>query len=213
MFVLIHKDQIKVGPRTWSYSFFNEFLKDNNINYTLSFNKPSEPIFHNEFKILPYSVIEIQYDPLFEELVGPKITINKTNAIGTYTKKPLRLEISKDKMKEIVSRNRYNVETMGCEYTFPDNEKVLLNTNRVERSIYFETLVTLPDNATVNFKFSGAKWRVINKEDISNIIAFGSMFIQEAFTWEATKYLEIENATIENIRDIELQHPLLRKEV
>lgn len=211
LYALVHNNRITVGPRSWSRSFFLEYLEDEDLDTSgLPRSNPGEAIITETWKILPVS--EITYPEMsetFEQLVGPFWTIHKDHITGIYNKTDKKLDVIKSDLKNVVASNRYNVEVGKLEYTFSDGQVVQLYTDRDGRMIYLDTLHALPDGMTVPFKFHGGVFRTaVTKQELHEIVRLGAIHIATAFGWEAQKVAEIENAkTIEELKNIELRHP------
>ena len=217
MYALIHNGKIQVGPRQWNYSFFERYLSDNNLDIdSLPRSEPAEPIITDTWQILPVtSVIQPNYDPMFEQLVGPTWTIHEENwstsahVTGEYTVTDQTISIIKGKMKEIVTNDRYDVENGGCDYTFAsDNMTVGLYTNRDDRGTYLNVYLVLPDGGSSVFKFPGGVFRLVTKEELLALVQYGMAFIQAAFDWEAAKHDEIGACdTVAALKLIDYRHP------
>lgn len=210
-FALVHNNEIKVGPRIWTYSFFLDYIQENNLDSTLlTRSQPSEPIVTDEWKILPVvDVSTISIDSTYEEPVGPFLTILDDRVESVFLKRDRSLELIKGDLKNIVAYNRYNFEVGKLEYTFSDGETVELFTEREERAIYLQTLSIMSDSDTIPFKFKGNKFRsAVTKSQLSEIVQLGFSHIRSAFEWENLKNVEIENgSTINELKAIELKHP------
>lgn len=209
MYGLIHNNAIKVGPRTWSYSFFNQYLVDNNLdNNSLPRNNPNGPIITSEWKILPVnSVNNLSYNDLFEQLSGPFWTIYDDYINGEYTVVDLSVEASKSKLKEIITSNRYAAETGELKFTFPDEQEVFLFTSREDRSTYLDAYLIMNENDTITFKFMNGVFKPVTKEELGQIVTAGANHIKLCFEWESNKYNEIDLCnTLEELKLVNLQY-------
>lgn len=211
MYALIYNNQIEVGPRDWLYSMFKDFLDEEGLDASeLPRIAPSEPIVTTQWKILPVESIDIpSYDSLFEQLSGPFLTINEFNVTGYYDVVPDSIVSSKSKMKTIVTNNRYYGENKGTTFTFSDGQKVGIYTSREDRNIYLQAYQIIQEGDTIWFKFPNSIFRNVTKEELGQIVATGSSWIQNAFNWEQNKYNEIDSATtVEELKTIELNNPI-----
>lgn len=210
MYGLIHNNIIQVGPRTWSYGFFNEYLTDNNLDNTnLPRNDPNSAIITSTWKILPVvSLIEPSYNSSFQQLAGPYWTINNDNITGRYDVVDVTVDFCKSKLKEIVTLNRYIVETGELMFTFSDGEQVQLYTTREDRSTYLDAYLILGDSDTITFKFVNGVFKTINKTELGQIVSTGALHIKNCFEWESNKHTEIDNCTtLDQLKLIETRHP------
>lgn len=210
MYALIHNNQIQVGPRQWSWSFFKDYLDEQDLDASLlTKDEPEEPIITDTWKILPVEHIAVpSYDMMFEQLAGPFLTIGDTSVTGYFDVVPESINIAKNKMKGIVTNNRYVREMSGVEYTFSDGNKILVSTTRENRSIYNQTYQGMADGEIISFKFSPNAFQQVTKLELSEIIANINALVQSAFSWEYDKYAEIDSAnTIDDLKTIQLYDP------
>lgn len=210
MYGLVHNNRIQVGPRTWSYNFFNDYLVENNLdNSELSRNDPAGPIITSEWKILPVtSLLQPTYDNKFEQLAGPYWSINESDITGYYDIADLSVDSSKSILKSIVTDNRYKVETGKLIFTFSDGQEVQLFTSREDRSTYLDAYLIMADNAKITFKFVNSVFRAVTKTELGQIVATGSNHIKTCFEWEAQKHAEIDACVnLNELKPIELRHP------
>lgn len=208
-YALIHNNQIEVGPRTWLWSAFKEYLDDAELDSSaLSRKVPTEPIITSEWKILPVH-IEISPDHTypFEQLAGPFLTINENDVTGTWGIAPIEnIDIAKGHFKGIVTNNRYAVEVAGIKVTVQGTE-VTVDTSRDGRQIYFDTFLAMSDAETINWKFNEG-WVAVTKDDMSAIVSAGKEHIQNCFNWEKEKWEAIDACTTRSeFEAIELRHP------
>lgn len=210
MYALIHNNQIQVGPRQWSWSFFKDYLDEEGLDATaLPRVNPNEPIITAEWKIVPVTIDALPaVDAPYEQLAGPFLTINADSVTGHYSTAPVAIESIKNTLKATVTANRYTAETAGTKYTLADNTEVTLLTNREDRGVYVDTLNTLADGDSVVFKFPGNVFKTITKVELAQIVAAGAAYVCDVFVWEANKYTEIDSATdVATLKTIELRHP------
>jgi len=210
MYALIHNGAIQVGPRTWAYSFFKEYLDEEGLDSTaLPRKDPGGLIVTDSWKILPVTNInQPAYNSDFEQLEGPFWTITDTNVTGSYNAVPQTMSMAQGKLKEKVTNTRYRIENGGAEYTLLDGTTVTIYTAREDRSVYLDAYQVIPDGTDILFKFKGNVFKLVAKEELSSIIAAGAAHIQNSFVWEAGKYAEIDNATtIDELKLIDIRHP------
>lgn len=208
MYALVINNSIQVGPRDWSYGMFRNYLETNNLDFSLLPFRYVEPIIAEAWKIIPVTeLIKPEHNPLFEEFAGPYWTIYDNYITGYYDKIDRPLHFIKGDMKNQIAANRYNVEISGITYTFADNTTVGLYTEREERNVYLDALLVMGDEDTIDFKFKNGVFKTVNKLELQAIVAAGSLHIKNAFAWESTKTIEIDNATtLDELKSIELRH-------
>ena len=211
IYALIYNNEIKVGPRTWHYGFFNNFLTSNNLdNSNLPLTDPNSEVIGNNWSILPVLIDTApSYQSPFQQLAGPFLTINANNVTGYYTVANCTVDFIQNILKNKVTENRYIVETMGCSYTFPDGNTVSLLTDRTNRNMYLQAAQLIPDsNTQILFKFPNNYFRLVTKADMANVSNAVAYWVQDAFNWESNTYIQIESSTtIDALMNINTVNP------
>lgn len=211
MYALIQDNQIKVGPRDWRYYFFKQYLDTNNLDSSaLPITEPSDrKVITAEWKIIPVTQLDTPvYDPLFEQLAGPIWSVGSDSITGAYTVADLSVESSKSKLKEVVTDTRYKVEIGGCPFTFPDGSAVTLYTTREDRGVYLQAYQIMSEGQSIVFKFEGAVFKSVTRDELGMIVATGAAHIQAAFDWESQLYADIDVCeTIEQLKLVDLTYP------
>lgn len=211
MYGLIHNEKIQVGPRSWNYAFFKEYLDDNSLSAsTLPLNEPRVSIYGDGWKILRVTEMNVpQIDQTFEMNVGPFWTIHEDRITGSYTKKDKTVDQVKGGLKAIVAANRYAAEVKDISFTFGDGQVVVLFTNREDRDIYLNTYIIMGDEETVSFKFKHGTFRQgVSKSELSEIVALLRSQVKAAFEWETEKAIEIDSYdNIIDLKLVETRHP------
>lgn len=212
MFALIHNNKIQVGPRTWVYSFFREYLEENELDFSIlprvTPTGSTEPVIGIGWKILPVTIATPGYDSTYEQLEGPFYTIGESLITGTYNVLPTSLEHSKSVLRQKVTDHRYYGENKGTQFTFADNQTVTIYTNREDRGTYLQAYQLLPDGASIVFKFQGGIFRSVTKQELLSIVMTGVEWIQSAFEWEAAKIEEIDACvTAGELKLVQLTNP------
>ncbi len=210
MYALIQNNQIKVGPRDWRYYFFKQYLDTNNLDSSsLPINEPKDKkVITSDWKIIPVTELDIpSYEQPFEQLAGPYWTLYDEYITGSYTVVDCPIDSIKNKLKETITNNRYNVEIGGCPFTFPDGTQVTLYTTREDRNVYLQAYQIMTEGQSIVFKFEGAVFKSVTKDELGMIVATGAAHIQTAFDWESQKYAEIDACnTIEELRAVNLEY-------
>jgi frataxin-like iron-binding protein CyaY len=196
MYALIHKNEIKVGPRDYHVAFFNKFFEDNSLAHQAPnyYDSRESIIFDDDSKIVWVNdAIIPSYNPITEQLAGPFWDSSSEPVSGYYEVADRSLDSAKNDLKASLANNRYNLEVSGVKVTIQGTE-LLIDTSRDNRNIWFQSLVLLPDNSTQEFKFSADQWLVLSKTDIQTIVNAIVSHVQSAFVWESSKIVEINSA-------------------
>ena len=195
MYALLDKSQIKVGPRNYTYSFFKEYLDNNNIIFDLPFDfADTSLIINDDIKIVRVQdPIMPVHNSLTEQLAGPYYDISVEPITGYYTVADRDLTAAKNDLKAKAADERYRKECSGVKVTIQGTE-VLIDTNRDARHIWFQSLMLLPAGVSQKFKFDREIWLNLTKEDISTVVSAMVAHVQGAFDWESAKIVEIDGA-------------------
>lgn len=197
MFVIVHQGYVISGPKKWNKKGFEEVLvEDCEVEYTLETRNDSNlPIVINEdTKILPVvALAEPNYNAKIQRLDGPYWNFYDDRAEMYFTVGNLEVDAVRNKLKEIVANNRYVYEVKGIKVEVQGN-LVTIDTARGSRDIFFSALISMGDSETINWKFP-EMWLTVTKSDMTTIVAAGKQHIQDCFTWEQNKSIEIDAAT------------------
>lgn len=211
LYALIYNNKIMVGPRSWNYSFFKRFLDDNTLDSTnLPISDPGAEFVGVNYQIVPVELqSEPTYTPPFEQLAGPYLTINSNSVVGYYTVANCNIDSIKSALMQTVVSNRYTVEVMGCNYTFPDGNTVTLSTDRINRNMYLQASQLIPDSTTqILYKFSNNYFRLVTKSDMANVSLAVASWVQSSFDWEANVSSQISAAnTVSELTTITTTNP------
>lgn len=210
MYALIHNNQIQVGPRQWTWSFFKDYLDEENLDSApLPRQDPGAVVYGDKWRIVPVIIDALPLvDAPYEQLAGPFLTINEDSVTGCYSTAPVAIESIKNTLKAAVTTNRYITECSGIEHTLQDGTTVKILTDRENRKTYVDAYSTLADGQHIIFKFPNAVFKTITKQELGTIVGIGANHVRSVFEWEANKYMEID-AAIDNagLKIIELRHP------
>jgi hypothetical protein len=210
MYALIHKNEIKVGPRDYHVAFFNKFFEDNSIAHQAPnyYDSRESIIFDDDSKIVWVNdAVMPSYNPITEQLSGPYWDVSSEPVSGYYEVVDRSLDSGKSDLKSMVASARYTQEVSGVKVMIQGTE-LLIDTSRDSRDIWFQSLVLLPDNATQEFKFSSDQWLVLSKTDIQMIVNSIVSHVQSAFSWESAKIIEINSANDKlQLQNIDISFP------
>ena len=186
MYALLDNNQIKVGPRQYAFSFFQDYLNKNYIDYTLPFdyNNNDTIVINENIKLVYVQEPTIpSYNPLIEQLAGPFYDISEEPITGYYTVEPRYLDSIKNELIALVASKRYEKEMVGFDMVIQDNT-VHINTTKEERATWHQMLTVIGEG-TIKFKFSSSLWLELNLTDIQSIVAAIVNHVQNCFIWEA----------------------------
>ena len=206
MYVLINNNQVINGPRSWNYRSFESTLEDElEITQKLPIQKTdNDPIIINEeTKILPATLIYQGFNSRIEYLDGPFWEFSDTLATGTFIIKPNNIEAVKNDLIAQVAAIRYTKEISGIKVTV-QNTEVTIDTARGNRDIFVQKYLLMGESDTVQWKFPEC-WLTLTKSDLGMIVSSATAFIQDQFSWEESKALEINAcSTLEELNSIVL---------
>lgn len=209
MYGLVHNNQIQVGPRQWNYMIFKEYLDEAGLDSTaLPRVEPNGPVVGVDWKILPVTNVEVPpLKNVIEQLAGPTWKINTSSITGKYTAVPENINIARMKVKDAVTRNRYDAENSSIQYTLSDDSTVVVSTSRADRLTFQQLYNTLADSATITIKFPGGVFKTITKEELGAINTAINNHVQITFDWEAAKYGEIDSAELAALENFDTDYP------
>lgn len=114
------------------------------------------------------------------------------------------VDVVKNLLKETIKNVRYEYETEGFKHTIQDTE-VTINTNRTSRDVFLNTYLSMTDNESVSWKFPEV-WLNISKFDLQQIVNEMKRHVQDGFSWEQSKSIEIDSAnTLEELDAIQTE--------
>lgn len=204
MYVLINNNQVINGPRSWNYRSFESTLEDElEITQKLPMQKTdNDPIIINEeTKILPATLIYQDFNSRIEHLDGPFWDFSDTLATGTFVIKPNNIDAVKSDLIAQVAAIRYTKETAGIKLTV-QNTEVTVDTARGNRDIFVQKYLLMGENDTVQWKFPEC-WLTLSRSDLGFIVSSATAFIQDQFSWEESKALEINAcSTLEELNEL-----------
>lgn len=200
MYALLHNSQIKVGPRQYAISFFQEYLNKNSIDFNLPFDytELDTIIINNDIKIVKVQDPTIpSYNPLIEQLSGPYYDVSADPITGYFTIEPRNIEAIKNDLIALTAAKRYEKEMAGFDFTLQGN-LVKINTTKEERAIWHQIFSVIGEN-TIKFKFSTTLWLDLNLNDVQSVITAIINHVQNCFIWESDILGQIESATDTNM--------------
>lgn len=193
-YVLVENRQIiHLGPMGWKPRMFQSELQDLEVDFTLPPAEPGYLQINESIEIFPVAMDYIDYNPLFDELVGPFWRYEDNVAHGYYTKQDGNIDSIKGNMKNIVAGLRYNKEQTPFQYTI-QGQTVTVDASRENRNVFVQKYQFMTDTDTVDWKFPET-WLTLTKPELGELVNAGATYIQEQFNWEKGYVDRIEAVT------------------
>jgi hypothetical protein len=210
--IVQNRQTVLLGPMSWRQRMFqNEIdeLYDNGEILERYQVPPAEIGYINIEDIIeffPVNIPVVEYDTLFQELVGPYWTFDDVNKIatGTYTVQDGNIDSIKGNCKNVLAGIRYNKEQTSFKTTLQGIE-VSVDASRENRNIFVQKYQFMADTDTVDWKFPEG-WLTLTKQELGSLVLEGANYIQEQFNWEKGYADQIDSATtVEEVKTIYLE--------
>lgn len=195
MYALLDKSQIKVGPRQYAVSFFQDYLDKNSISFELPFDydQSESIIINSDIKIVKVSEPTVPaHNSLTEQLAGPYYDVTADPISGHYDVAPIAIDSIKNTLIALVAQERYKKEMSGFKMTVQGQE-VHIGTDKEERATWHQILTVIGSD-TIKFKFSSTVWMDLVLSDVEAVITALLGHVQGSFVWEAGIIARIEAA-------------------
>lgn len=209
-YALVSNNNIVAGPRMWSWSFFNDYFQQNNLDISqFPRTAPANAVISTTWSLLP--VTDPSYpangvNEPYEQLSGPYWTVYTDHIDGYYTSVPTPLESIKGTLREKAMVSRYNVESIGVTVTV-QNTVLTAHSTRDTRDLYLIKSLSIGDSDTINWKFK-EQWMTLSKSDLQNIHQTIHTSTQSLYDWEYNVTTQINNAnTAADLQAITVLHP------
>jgi hypothetical protein len=208
MFVLVHKNRIINGPRAWNSVLFEYSLQRVKVNATVP-RRPPEDLpaeLAPDTVIWPARVITPDHNTLTQRVHGPYWTFNDDTAVGTYQVADRDIEQVQEILRQRVALSRWQREIAGTT-TQVQQHTVYVDTHRETREIFHARAQRLEPEQTIGWKF-GALWLDVTAQDLAAVTAAIDQHVQQAYDWEQSKWLEIQQAeTLSQLAEIVTDWP------
>lgn len=205
-YIIAHKGNIIYGPVDYNQSFFRKvlvnelFVNENRI--ALTDVEPTQVIKIDEIVISPAKISKDIVLTAFQEFSGPFWTFNDEIAIGTYMAIDKSIELVKAEFKEKVAAARYEKEIEDIMFDL-DGETIRIDASRASKANLASLILSMSDTEVIDFKFNlQGVFKSCNKKILSSIHTAISEQSKAAFSWEASKVIEIDTA--EELDDLRL---------
>lgn len=185
MYALIHNNEIKVGPRDYTFSFFRDYLIKQNILFDLPYEFSGDRLeISSNIKIIKVQdPIIPTYNHLIEQLSGPYYDLTVEPVSAFYGVAPIAIDSIKNTLIALAATERRKKELSSFTMTI-QGQDVIIHTDKEERATWHQLLSVIGDGV-VKFKFSPTLWLDLVLSDVQSVIAAISNHVQSAFVWEA----------------------------
>lgn len=197
------RTQLLLGPIDWKQRFIQSELDDLEIPGKVPPVEIGYIDLGDGYEMFPIvSSNGDAFDPVWEELVGPKFTYEDNAAHESYTIRNRPLHFIKDTLINALAAERYRREVAGFTMNVRGVD-VYISTAREDRQQFLEALATIGDGY-ISWKFNTGFVNIL-KSDIEAIVEARKNYIQQQFTWEKNIYEAIKVATtIEQLKEIKI---------
>ena len=193
MFIIIHDNQVVLGPMRWNRFRFENFLEEEHeISTTLQDKNENSPVIVSDIcKILPIAVTAYpEHNPKIEMLHGPFWDITDELATSSYQVVSMPVDAVKNQLKALTSTERNSREAKWITQTI-QGQSIKIDTSKENRNSLIQKLVAITESDTVNWKF-GAQFLTLTYNEIKDLISALDAHIQTQFDWQLNKIAEIE---------------------
>lgn len=190
-----NKEIIHLGPVFWRHRFIQSELEDHEVDFLVPPVEPNAYVkVSDTLEIFPVeSIAQPQYDPTYEQLVGPNWSFENNVAVGSYSVTAKDIATIKSDLKAIVAAERYKKEVAGTKAIIQGAE-VFIDTSRDGRNIFVQKYAMMSDTDVVQWKFPTC-WLSLTKTELGEVVAAGAAYVESQFVWESSIVAQIEAAT------------------
>lgn len=198
-YILVENRQIiHLGPMPWRSRMFQSVLDDLGVSYTVSPTEQGYVKINENFELIPVGQSNSpDINEQWEDPIGPFWTYTEGDtieALPTFYKKDKPIDQIRQFIKDTVAAQRYIKESAGTQVEIRTGVSITADTSRDGRAIFVQVYSTLPDGASVNWKFPEG-WYEITRAELGTVIAGGFAYIQSQFEWEKSYTDRIYAAT------------------
>jgi hypothetical protein len=192
MFVIVHNNQVILGPMPWRKLFFeNIIMEDCEVEVTLPQKNDAPYTVNDEIVILPARYTHEDFNPVTQKHNGPFWTITDTEAVGNFVTLDKDLDHVKSELKQLVADKRWIKEVGGIKVTFNGTE-YSVDTSRDGRKVYIEQLQM--NSTSYDWKFNEG-YVTLTNSDLQSIVSSINQHLQSCFAEERTRIGDIESKT------------------
>ena len=193
MFIIIHDNQVVLGPMRWNRFRFENFLEEEHeISTTLQDKNENSPVIVSDIcKILPTAVTAYpDYNPRIEMLQGPFWDITDELATSSYQVVSMPVDAVKNQLKELAYNERNSRESKWITHTI-QGQAISIDTSKKNKNNLIQKLIVMSESDTVNWNF-GAVFLTLTYTEIKDLITALDAHIQTQYDWHLSKIAEIE---------------------
>lgn len=210
MYVLVHKERVLVGPRSWVRGIFEEALQNVGVTASLPRYDPGViPLDIDEDTYVTVGELSVpNHNPRTESYHGPYWDFtDRARIVGTYQVQERPIGSIKEILRNEAAAERRRRETADATVTIQDT-RVTINMSREDRNIIVQKYLIMGAIETAEWKFPEG-WLTLTKNEMGSLVAAWANHIQSAFSWEKAKNDEIENAqTVSELAAIVIIDPV-----
>ena len=102
MFVIVHNNQVILGPMPWRKFFFENIIEEDcEVQVTLPQKNDGVYVVNNEISILPARYTHEEHNPITQKHNGPFWTFTDTEAIGNFVTLDKDVDHVKSELKDL----------------------------------------------------------------------------------------------------------------
>ena len=208
MYALVHKTQVIMTQPFWNSRMFTVCLdEDLGIQRRVLLAEEDDvPLqIDTDTRIVRYYEFKPDYNSKIEWLDGPIYQFVENTVVASFNKRPLELSIAKENLKKLLPQARYAKEVKRLSVEVTGGVKTFLIDRDTRNALAQKSQIV--GDSVVNWKFEHG-WEQLAKSDIDSILAQIDQHVQDAYDWEYSKTLEIDNCqTLEEIDAIKIYNP------
>lgn len=206
-YVLVEdKQYVILGPMEWRPRMFQTEIDELDIPWQVPPVEQGYISITDRYEIYPVvNLVQPNYNPDFEELVGPTYSFVNNEAVASFAVANLPIEQIKNILKNKVSAERYFKEIAGTKVTL-NGVDYPVETDRESRTKWIQ-LASLP--GPTNWKIAGT-FINLSQQDANTILQAVVDYVQAQFDWEMNMYSLIDSKTrIDDLKTIEIPKTML----
>lgn len=184
MYVVAYKNRVIAGAMPWNRGIFEGSLEKQGIKIQLGRVAPDDlpMIIDDDAKIMQAEENRPKLNPLVEYYYGPLWDTTGAVAVANYEVHDTPIENARLNLKELAAGERYKKEVAGTTINIQDTV-VTIDTNRGARDIFIQKYTLMSEGETVSWKFPEG-WLTLSKQELGQIVAAGTAYVQSCFDWE-----------------------------
>ena len=207
-FVVKYNDIVVLGIIQWNNKYIMDVMRS---RYDVEIEIPKIEPDASQFPLVLNDGVTIypaeedrqsSINPMIEYYYGPTWEFLENKVIAHYEVRPLDLDSVKGNYKAKAAFLRYQKEISGTKVVINDMEYAL-ETDRESKTKYIHKLVSVDENASINWKFSNHQWVVLTKQNLQQIVSAIDSHVQSAFDEEYNFNIQIDAAqTVQELLNI-----------